>query len=138
MEMGKNNLVEAFDKEPKIYTPPNHFYDNNTIKSAKQLGFRYFSVYDTLGIKPTSDKEIIFIPERPCHLPRFLDRLSTPCAILTHLGHLTQHGDYFKELKLESIQNLQINGTFFVKRASNSLIKYGLKYWRDITNLVSD
>ncbi|MDP4012962.1 MAG: hypothetical protein Q8R00_05155 [Candidatus Nanoarchaeia archaeon] len=138
MERGKNNLVGTFDKEPEIYTPPNHFYDEDTIKAAKQLDFTHFSVYDVLGIKPSYKKSMTFVPERSCHLPRLFDRLSKPYAIHTHLGHLIQHWNKFKILELESLQALKPNKSFFVKRVTNSLLKYTLKYWRDITNLVSD
>ena len=47
MQRGKSILATILDKEPELYVPPNHFYDRNSIMAAKNLGFEYFSTYDT-------------------------------------------------------------------------------------------
>lgn len=136
MTEGRQNLVDVFGKVPEIYTPPNHFYDGNTITIAKLLGFKYFSVYDVFGLRPYTEDGMTFVPERSCHMPGILDRLTEPYAIHTHLGHLPTHLDRIKGLDLTAFDQIETGSNFVVKRAANSFLKYALKYWRDISKLV--
>ena len=63
MKNGKGLLKMSFGKEPEVYCPINHLYDENTIKVAQVLKYKYFMDLNLQDIKPHENNGLIILPE---------------------------------------------------------------------------
>ena len=63
MQEGKKIIEEKLGVSPKLYVPPNHMFDNNTLIAAKKLDFEYFADRAMMSLLPYSSKGLIILPE---------------------------------------------------------------------------
>ena len=63
MQEGKKIIEEKLSISPKLYVPPNHMFDNNTLIAAKKLGFEYFADRAMRKLSPYSYKGLVILPE---------------------------------------------------------------------------
>ncbi|MFH0936435.1 MAG: hypothetical protein V1815_02020 [Candidatus Woesearchaeota archaeon] len=86
MIKGKDVLTKTFGIEPLIYAPINHLYDDNTIKAAQILKYRFMMDQNNIGpeLRPYEKHEIVIIPEASIEKEGTLESV----AFYTHVGHL--------------------------------------------------
>jgi len=63
MKQGKKIIEEVLGVSPKLYVPPNHMFDNNTIIAAKKLGFQYLADKAMIKLYPYTSRGLIILPE---------------------------------------------------------------------------
>jgi len=63
MQEGKKIIEERLGVSPKLYVPPNHMFDDNTLIAAKKLGFEYFADRAMMNLPPYNLKRLIILPE---------------------------------------------------------------------------
>ncbi len=62
--IGKGNKIikDRFGVSPKVYAPPNHLYDKNTLLAAGKLGFEFFEDRAMIEISPYELQGLTIIP----------------------------------------------------------------------------
>jgi hypothetical protein len=63
MSEGGEIIKSVLGVSPRLYTPPNHQYDGNSIIAARRLGFDFFVVRRLIEISPYKEKGLIILPE---------------------------------------------------------------------------
>ncbi|MBS3080010.1 DUF2334 domain-containing protein [Candidatus Pacearchaeota archaeon] len=63
MSEGKRVIEEVLGVSPILYVPPNHQFDENTLKVCEKLDFQYFVIRNKLNIKPYKYGKLIVLPE---------------------------------------------------------------------------
>jgi len=63
MRKGKKELEELFENEVSVFVPPNHYFDQNTLEAARQVGYGYFMNKAMIPVQPYNHGEMIVVPE---------------------------------------------------------------------------
>ncbi|PIN91684.1 hypothetical protein COU61_01995 [Candidatus Pacearchaeota archaeon CG10_big_fil_rev_8_21_14_0_10_35_13] len=63
MTEGRKKLEETFGIRPELYTPPNHLMNNDTIRIARKLGYKWVSDRAMMKVEPYFKEGIMIIPE---------------------------------------------------------------------------
>lgn len=60
---GKKIMQEILEISLKLYVPPNHQFDENTLNAVEGLDFKYFVIRNKIGLKPYREGKLIVLPE---------------------------------------------------------------------------
>ena len=135
---GKNIHERTFGKFPRIFTSPNHLYDENTLGALIENGFEYTSELNFSLDFPVeyelNNKKIIIIPEskdsRPgggmiyLHSDKIKDFMN---FIDSRKKNIVSLEDYLESAPRSSISDLK----------TNMIFKNTYKYCRDLSHLPS-
>ena len=134
MERGKDVLGKRLGVEPLIYTPPNHLYDESTLEAAEELGFKYFTDTNIVGLRPYRNGKLVIVPELKFN-PKNLDFDDEEVIYI----HFKDYPEELRELlkkELKSFNNI-IPQKIPVKTIEwNRILEHGYKYIKDIKRAI--
>ena len=124
MKEGKEQLKKVFGVEPRLYVPPNHYFDLNTVKIARKLGYKWLTDRTLIALKPYILEGIIIIPEGE---PEIQNK-----NIYIHADRY--RGDLNKAIStgIDSLYNIKPEKNSKEDIAQNRKIKYTKKIARDL------
>jgi len=63
MKKGREQLEKLTGQIPSVYVPPNHYFNQDTLEVAEQMGFKFFMDRALISLQPYSHKNMIVVPE---------------------------------------------------------------------------
>jgi len=135
MQKGKRAVEDVLEISPKIYAPPNHQWDINTIRAAKELGYPYLADRAILNIYPYIYGKLTVLPEK--------DGLKKTGEIFyVHYDGMEERLDEYLELiqNSDSLNNLKFGKNpefgFLYKLSLNEKLLIARKRARDLIKRV--
>ncbi len=98
MSEGRKIIENTLGISPRIYVPPNHQYDKNSMIAAQKLGFDFFAVRRLIEIFPYREGNLIVLPECKlgetgeivyAHYDETADEFGRYLEIVKHSGSLS-------------------------------------------------
>ncbi len=128
MKKGKNRLEELFEKEVDLYTPPNHQFDDTTLKVAADLRYKFFADKAMISLQPYRAGNMLVIPERDLESGRF------DCdAVYIHYDEIDKAKENYKRAieSAVSLRELEPEDVSELTKKVNRVLKHSYKYLRD-------
>ena len=126
MRKGKKMMEEILGVSPKIYCPPNHLFNKDSLDLARKLGFEYFMVRNLTGLSAYEDNGLIILPE---------SKIGGGNIQYTFYDHLVD-GDWnkFEEVLKNSsgLSSLKISKESFLRIWLNNELVWETKNMRDL------
>lgn len=142
METGRKILTDLMGIEPRVYAPPNHQHDENTLAVARFMRYDFFADRGMInlspyqwtedGEKPSNEKRLIVVPEGDLRRRQF-DR----AAVYIHYDQISRFPLEYAMLleRASSIDDVQPEHVSQRAIAANNVLKIGRKVVRDARNL---
>jgi hypothetical protein len=125
MQQGKEQLKKTFNVEPRLYVPPNHYFDETTIKIASKLGYSWLSDRAKIPLKPYYFNGIIIIPESE-------PEIEQNKQLYIHADRWRGNLDKAISQQIESLKNIKPVEEDKTAITKNRKLKITLKIARDL------
>lgn len=134
MEKGRKKLKELTGFFPDLYSPPNHYFDETTLKVAEEMGYRFFADKAMIDIQPYTYGKMLVVP----HGELEPTRVRATAAIYTHLDRILESEDSYKKVLAEAVpfSDLRSEESSAFAKKTNEFLKYGYKRARDVKRAV--
>jgi peptidoglycan/xylan/chitin deacetylase (PgdA/CDA1 family) len=137
MRDGKELLANLLEREPELYVPPNHLYDENTIKIADKLNYGFFADNGIVMHEPYKRFGLIILPESESpkrriiylhndSLPKNFPEIIEKAEDFRNIGaHISRPSDYIDNAFVE-----------YGKFKLNTFFKHARKRLRDLKRII--
>jgi len=128
MLKGRQILEDLLDITPILYVPPNHHFDETTLKVANSIGYNYFANLNILDIKPHKYKNLTIIPQTN------LEKNIQGNAFYIHYDKINQYQYNYSSILPNATKITDINPKNVPQYQIdlNNVLKYSKKIERDV------
>ncbi|MBI4116526.1 hypothetical protein HY449_02160 [Candidatus Pacearchaeota archaeon] len=124
---GKTLISDLTGIVPRVYCPPNHLHNKETLLAARNLGFKYFNVRNFMNLQAYNEDGLTILPEAKIGE---MHNETSP-VIYTYYGNLIDDFESHSEMLDKSEKGFKIREKPEFKAAVNQVAVQGYKKLRD-------
>lgn len=134
MEKGRKILRDLTGFLPSLYSPPNHYFDETTLKIAEDMGYDYFADKSMTLKKPYQFGRMLVVPHGELHKGRTEGRE----AGYIHYDQIMANEEAYEAaiIDIRPFSALKASEVSELSRWTNDKLKYGYKAIRDAKRIV--